>query len=224
MNRIGIVAIAAALVATPAAAETHPGRLAHEAADSPKANATECVAARADALDWSEGGVGKVLKGAGRILVWPLAERSAERRSEERNAARERVMERVRQACFVQPEFERAPPSPDQRWPMARGYDGKLSFVAKVGGRSILVMVHPTTNTLWMLSKDGGPGSALWTPDGWVRPVAWAIEPTGCRVTEDVPSSGNTREVGFVCPADVDLRALVRSQAASLRAGDQLRR
>lgn len=217
------VVLVAIIAATPASAETLPGRLAEEAASSPKADATECVAARADAMDWTEGGIGKVLKGVGRVVVWPLAERSAERRSEEKNAARERIMERVRQACFDQPPFERAPPSASQRWPMAREYDGKLSFVAQVGGRSVHAYVHPTTETIWVKTAEGGPGFTLWTPDAWVRPVAWALEPTGCRVTEDVPAPGKTREIGFVCPAGVDLRALVRAQARNWRPGQQLK-
>lgn len=217
-----LVLSCALLCATPAAAETLPGRLAEEAAAAPRANTTECVAARADAMDWSEGGVGKVLKGVGRVAIWPLGERSAERRSEEKNAARERVMERVRQACFEQPTFERSPPSPDQRWPMARGYDRDLSFVAKVGGRSVTAFVHPTANSIWMKTAEGGPGFMQWTSDAWLRPVAWVIEPTGCRLTEDVPAPGATREAGFVCPAGVDIRAILSARSSTWKAGDRL--
>lgn len=210
MRRLMMAGLMGALITTPAAAETLPGRLADSVGNDPKAATPECQAAQADAREWSEGGIGKVLKGVGRVAIWPLGERSAHRRSDQKNAAREQVMERVRQACFTQPEIVRAPPSPSQRWPSGKGYDRRSLFRAKAGGREVVAMIHPTANTILLRTGEDGPGHSLWTAEGWVRPLAWSLEPTGCRVTEDQAVPGYGREVGFVCPSGVNLRAIVK--------------
>jgi hypothetical protein len=214
MIRSTSVAVALLLLATPAAAETLPSRLADSVGGDPKAATPECAAAQADARAWTEGGVGKVLKGVGRVAIWPLGERSARRRSDEQNAARERVMERVRQACITQPELTRAPHQPDQRWPGGKGYDRELLFRATAGGRTIIGLVHPTARTIWLKTGEDGPGHLYWAADAWTGVAAWALEPTGCKVTEDQPGPGFTREVGYVCPAGIDLRELTKRQPA----------
>lgn len=216
------MSVALSMAAAPAYADTFPSRLADSVGDSPLANTPQCAAAKADAADWSEGGFGKVLKGVGRVVIWPLGERSAERRANDKNEAREQVMQRLRASCFVQPTFERAAPSPSQRWPGAKGYDKNVGFAAAVGGRDIIGLVHPATDTIWVRARSGGPGFVYWEPEDWVRTVAWAIEPMGCKVTEDAQAPGKTREVGFVCPAGVDLRAAILSQPG-VRGGERLR-
>ncbi len=192
-----------------AGAATLPGRLAESVGNDPKASTPECQAAQADAREWDEGQLGKVASRVGRIIIWPLGERRAQRKGDEKNAARELVTERLRQACFTQPIIERAETPRDQRWPGGRRYDKKLTFSVRTGGRKVAVLVHPTANALWVRSTSGGPGHAFWTPESFVGPVAWALEPTGCRVTADMPAAEDSREVGFVCPPGVDLRQLV---------------
>jgi hypothetical protein len=209
-----LAAIVTMQAVAPAYAGTLPSRLADQVdATDPKAASLDCQAAQADARDWSEGGVAKVLKGVGRVVIWPLGERSAQRRSDQKNEARELVMERVRQACFTQPTFTRAPPTPGQRWPGGKGYDRSQRYLAQAGGRTVMVIIHPKANTLWLRTGEGGPGFELWSSDAWVAPVAWSLEPFGCRITEDHPAPANSREAGFICPQDVDLRALVRAVA-----------
>lgn len=220
---LALGAILAATAAQPALADTFPGRLADSVGDDPLANTPDCAAAKADAADWSEGGVGKVLKGIGRVAIWPLGERSAERRAADKNEAREQLMQRLRSSCFTQPTFERAPPSPGQRWPGAKGYDKKLAFAANVGGRQVVAMVHPATNTIWVRAEAGGPGFVYWKSEDWVRPVAWALEPTGCKVTQDAQAPGKTREIGFVCPSGYDLRAEILRQPG-VRKGERFTR
>lgn len=198
-----------ALMASAAVAGGLPSQLAETVGGDPEASTPECQAAVADANAWNErkaqGALGKV----GRFIIWPLGEGKARRKSEAKNAARELVMERLRQACFTQPVINRAEAPRGQRWPGGEGYDKKLAFVARTGGRKVLAVIHPSIDTMWVQASNGGRGYVYWTPDAFVGPVSWALEPTGCRVTQDNPAANGGREVAFVCPPGVNLRRSV---------------
>lgn len=219
MKRAMCLIVGLAMLSSAAAAGTLPAELAARVGNDPKADTPQCLAAKADAEDWTEGGAKKVLKTIGRIAIWPLGERSARRRGRAISADRERLMQRLRDACFTQPVFDRAAPRAGQRWPGGRGYEKRLAFYAQGGGRLILVFVHPDTDTMWLKAADGDPGFQYWTGDQWVGPVAVTLEPLGCQVTEDAPAPSSTREMGFKCPEGVNLRALVASQSEATRAG-----
>ncbi len=201
---------------------TLPSRLAGLVGDDPKANTPDCIAAKADAEEWSEERGKDTLKTIGRIAIWPLGERSARRRGRAKNEARELVMQRLREACFTQPELVRAAAVPGQRRPGGRGYEREAVFVTGAGGRNVVGIVHPIHNTIWLKPGDGELGFATWQPDDWARSAAWVIAPVGCQVAEDWAAPGGTREVSFVCPANLDLRALVLSQGERVRAGAPL--
>lgn len=214
-----LLAAVAALFAGAASAETFPGRLAAQVGNDPKADTADCRAAQADAISWNEKkGVG-ALRRIGRIAIWPLGERGARRRGEEKNEARELVMAALREQCFTQPPFERAPPVEGQRWPGAEGYDRSGGLDIIVGGREVAAIVHPRFNTIWVRARGGGPGYVYWQPEDFIRSVAWAIEPAGCRVTQDRPAPNNSREVAFKCPGDVNLRQLVETESPLIRRG-----
>ncbi|MDO9338484.1 MAG: hypothetical protein Q7T61_18985 [Caulobacter sp.] len=221
-RQLTILLILTACIAGPAHADTLPSQLADMVGDDPKANTPDCVAAKADAHEWSEEKGKNALKTIGRIAIWPLGERSARRRGRARNEARELVMQRLREACFTQPDLVRADAVPGQRRPGGRGYESEAVFRTGAGGRNVTGIVHPLHNTIWLRPGGGEPGFATWQPDDWARSAAWVISPTGCQVAEDWAAPGNTREVSFVCPANIDLRAMVLSQAERVRAGAPL--
>ncbi|WP_271065113.1 hypothetical protein [Caulobacter sp. NIBR1757] len=209
-------------IAGPAHADTLPSQLADMVGADPKANTADCVAAKADAYEWSEEKGKNALRTIGRIAIWPLGERAARRRGRARNEARELVMQRLREACFTQPELVRASAVAGQRRPGGRGYEGDAVFRTGAGGRNVVGVVHPVHNTIWLRPGGGEPGFATWQPDDWARSAAWVIAPSGCQVAEDWAAPGNTREVSFVCPSGVDLRALLLSQSERVRAGAPL--
>lgn len=219
---IALSLILSVVIAIPAYADTLPSQLADMVGDDPKANTPDCIAAKADAHEWSEEKGKAALKTIGRIAIWPLGERAARRRGRAKNEARELVLQRLREACFTQPELVRASAVPGQRRPGGRGYESDAVFRTGVGGRNVTGIVHPIHNTIWLRPGGGEPGFATWQPDDWARSAAWVIAPVGCQVAEDWAAPGNTREVSFVCPANVDLRALVLSQGERVRAGAPL--
>jgi hypothetical protein len=221
-RKLTILLIAAACIASPASADTLPSRLAGRVGDDPKANTPDCIAAKADAEEWNEERGKNTLKTIGRIAIWPLGERSARRRGRAKNEARELVMQRLRDACFTQPELVRAAAVSGQRRPGGRGYERDAVFLTGAGGRNVVGIVHPIHNTIWLKPGDGEAGFATWQPDDWARSAAWVLSPVGCQVAEDWAAPGGTREVSFVCPANLDLRALVLSQGERVRAGAPL--
>lgn len=222
MRRSITIGLTLAMLASAAVANTLPSQLADMVGNDPKANTPDCLAAKADAHEWSEEKGKNALKTIGRIAIWPLGERAARRRGRARNEARELVMQRLREACFTQPEIVRADAVPGQRRPGGRGYESEAVFRTGAGGRNVVGILHPTHNTIWLRPGGGEPGFASWQPDDWARSAAWVIAPVGCKVAEDWAAPGNTREVSFVCPASVDLRALVLSQAERVKAGAPL--
>lgn len=211
--------LAASLLAGAASAQSFPARLADQVGNDPLADTPDCIAAQTDARAWNEKSAVGSLRNVGRFIVWPLAERAAQRRNDIKDEAREVVMEALRQSCFTQPSFTRAEPVPGQRWPAATGYDRPGGFNIIVGGRDMAALVHPTFNTIWIRARSGGPGYIHWKDEDFVRSVAWAIEPTGCRVTQDRAAENHSREVGYVCPEGVNLRQLVESKSDLVRRG-----
>jgi hypothetical protein len=222
MRKIGaVLSVAVGLLGC--ATTTAPVRLATVATQTdPQAESVECRAAAADAGQFSEQLTSRAFKGFLMGLAWPFTMGKPQELDHRKAVERHRYMERIRVACFTQPPFERAPPVSGQRWPETRNYLKSTAFMNGVGGRSIVGYAHASENTIWLKQGPGAYDAEWWTGDDWTRAAAWLIAPTGCRVAETRMVISVWWEVSYVCPAGVDLRALMKAQQASIWAGGQV--
>ena len=221
--RLFAAVLVMAAMAGEAAAVTAPQQLAAFAVGDPKSETPDCVAARADADAWDEQRGKSAFKTVGRIIIWPLGERSARRGKRAKNEARQLVTDRVREACFTIPELARAAPIPGQRRPMGQGYRGGVAFLTGAGGVTVKGQVHPTLNTIYLAAVNGVVGG---TAEDWAGLAGKVISPAGCQIADAWPGPAKAWEVSYVCPEGVDLIQLFNEQSERVRVGAplQLRR
>lgn len=105
------------------------------------------------------------------------------------------------------------------------GYDLAVAKV-DVGGRIVTIAPHRQKKQLLMQKAISSAFSRpeVWTIDVYREAAERFVAPVGCGIerVEAISVLGGTWYAVYVCPADVDLYRLIRSQKSRIKAGEPL--
>lgn len=107
-------------------------------------------------------------------------------------------------------------------------YGGGFAFSdasVMLGDRTIRVYVHKSRNTLLLQPavKELGRDPSNWPDADWQAAAAAFVRPLGCVIPQTLPLARATWEATYLCPAGIDLPALVKRQGQAVKDGAPLR-